>query len=62
MTYKEFKQMIEDQSALEKAETLTDLLRVRLENDPSYDYDEREESEPCQSTPFVLSPDGHDFF
>lgn len=62
MTYEEFKQMIEDQNALKKAETLADLRRVRLENDPFYDCDEREESEPCQSTPFVCSPDGHDFF
>lgn len=54
--------MIEDQNALEKAETQADLRRVRLENDPFYDCDEREESEPCQSTPFVCFPDSHDFF
>lgn len=54
--------MIEDQNTLEKAETLADLRRVRLENDPFYDCDESDENEPCQSTPFVCSPDGYDFF
>lgn len=62
MSFKEFKQMIEDQNALKKAETLADLRRVRLENDPFYDYDEREESEPCQPLPFVRAADSHDFF